>query len=365
MNFACCVSRREIYDKVGRLDTRRYSFPGYFEDVDWTLRTRELGYRNLFEPRSIIIHYGSKGVATPEMKLKAEQARTRNIRRLEERWQDAPPVLFQVRDYDFDLSEKEIALVDIHENGTSIDVTPVLRRKRAELEREKELLEEARTSRGVTEENPLVSILIPTFNNAKILTELTLPSVLSQTYENIEVVIVGDGCDDDTAERISAIEDPRIRFFNLDERGKYPEEPMNRWRVAGAFPGNACIDMATGEWLSPLDDDDEFSADHVAALLDEALSQGYEMVYGKVLMEMRPGRFEEVGEFPPRHSKISRMAALYRADLGFFKYDVECWKLQEPGDWNMWRRMKECGVRIGLLDRVVGIHYLERSRFGA
>lgn len=365
MNFACCVSRKEIYDRVGELDARRYSFPGYFEDVDWMLRTRELGYRNLFEPRSIIIHYGSKGVATPEMKLKAEQARTRNIRRLDERWQDASPFLFQVQDYDFALPEREVATVTVSEDGVPIDVTRVLRSKRTGLEREKELLEEARTSRGVTEENPLVSILIPTFNNAQILTELTLPSVLNQTHENIEVVVVGDHCVDDTAERIAALCDDRITFLNLEERGRYPEDPWNRWRVAGVVPMNRCIELAKGTWLAPLDDDDEFTPCHVQSLLTFAKLNDCEFVYGKVSMEKGPGIFEQVGSYPPEHGHITRMAALYQSMLSFFKYDIGSWKLVEPADWNMCRRMKESGVRMGFLDRVVGTHYLERSRFGA
>jgi hypothetical protein len=31
-------------------------------------------------------------------------------------------------------------------------------------------------------------------------------------------------------------------------------------------------------------------------------------------------------------------------------------------NWNMWRRMKEVGVRIGFIDKIVGKHYLERNQ---
>ena len=62
---------------------------------------------------------------------------------------------------------------------------------------------------------PLVSIRVATYNRAKILTERTIPSFLNQTYKNIEVVIVGDHCPDDTVERIKKIKDKRVKFYNL------------------------------------------------------------------------------------------------------------------------------------------------------
>jgi glycosyltransferase involved in cell wall biosynthesis len=210
--------------------------------------------------------------------------------------------------------------------------------------------------------DPLVSVQIPTFNRAEILVGRTIPSILNQTYRNLEVVIVGDCCRDDTEERIRSLEDPRIRFFNLPRRGDYPSRDWARWMVAGTEPANRAIEMASGDWFAPLDDDDEFSRDHIEALLDYAISNDLEMVYGKVDMELDDGTWIEKGSYPLAVEEISRMSALYRCGLRFFRYDVDSWKYREPADWNMWRRMKEAGVRIGFLNRVVGRHYAERSQ---
>ena len=57
-------------------------------------------------------------------------------------------------------------------------------------------------------------------------------------------------------------------------------------------------------------------------------------------------------------------SVLYHSKLKFFKYDINAWKYAEPDDWNMWRRMKEAGVRIGFTDKTVGKHYLERTQRG-
>ena len=71
--------------------------------------------------------------------------------------------------------------------------------------------------------------------------------------------MVGDCCTDDTAERISHIRDDRLRFVNLSERGRYPEEPYLRWMVAGTVPFNHALSLTRGQFVTHLDDDDEYA----------------------------------------------------------------------------------------------------------
>jgi hypothetical protein len=230
--------------------------------------------------------------------------------------------------------------------------------------RNRRLLKKARDSVRVdfTRKKPLISVQIPTWNRAKILTERTIPSVLKQTYQNFEIIIVGDHCTDDTGELLKNFNDKRIKFYNLPQRGDYPANPKDRWMVAGVVPVNRALELCSGEWIAPLDDDDEFSEDHLEVLLNYTLEHDYEMVYGKVKIETAPGKWSEVGSYPLRHGGISRISALYHAKLRFFKYDINAWKYQEPADWNLWRRMKEAGIRIGFVDKIVGTHYLERQQ---
>jgi len=212
--------------------------------------------------------------------------------------------------------------------------------------------------------NPLISVLIPTYNKGKILTQRSIPSVLRQTYQNFEIIIVGDHCTDNTQEMIENFNDKRIIFCNLPTRGNYPLKLEDRWRVSGTFPRNKAIELSSGEWLAPLDDDDEFSNDHLEVLLKHALSHKYDMVYGKVLMETRKNEWVELGSYPLEHAKICHLSVLYSSSLKSFKYDIDAWRYQEPGDWNMWRRMKESGIRIGFTDKIVGKHYLEKQQKG-
>lgn len=143
-------------------------------------------------------------------------------------------------------------------------------KRQLEIRKNKLLLKRARMIHKSSKE-PLVSVVIPTYNRAKILTERTIPSILRQTYQNFEVIIVGDHCKDNTPELIGEIYDKRIKFYNLPQRGKYPEDPEHRWLVAGVVPVNKAIELSSGEWIAPLDDDDEFSEDHIEILLKHAL----------------------------------------------------------------------------------------------
>jgi hypothetical protein len=227
------------------------------------------------------------------------------------------------------------------------------------------LLRLARMTFGrFSNKHPLVSVVIPTYNRARLLSERAVPSILNQTCQDFEIVIVGDHCTDDTKELLTKLGDDRIKFYNLPKRGKYPEAPDKRWCVAGAVPANECLRLAKGNWIASLDDDDEFSSDHLEVLLDYAQRHKLEMVYGVVQMEIEPGKWSNLGSYPLEWGHISRMASLYHSRLKFFKYDTQAWKNEEPADWNLWRHMKEAGVRIGFVNAVVGRHYLEKQQLG-
>jgi len=213
--------------------------------------------------------------------------------------------------------------------------------------------------------DPLVSVLIPTYNRGRVLVERAVASVLKQTYQNFEIVIVGDHCTDNTEQLIKDLDDERIRFCNLPAKTKYPESPRDRWMVAGVGPRNEALKLCSGDWIAPLDDDDEFSHDHIEVLLNYALEHDCEMVYGKVMFENRPNEWIELGSYPLACGGLCHISVLYTSRLRFLEYDINSWKYGEPTDWNMWRRMKEAGVRIGFVNRVVGKYYLEGVRKAA
>jgi hypothetical protein len=217
---------------------------------------------------------------------------------------------------------------------------------------------------SVFEENePLVTVCMPTYNRADLLLERSIPSVLSQSYQHFEVVIVGDGCTDDTAERIALLDDPRIRFVNLPHRSVSPSDPAQRWMVAGVPPRNLAAELARGRWIAPLDDDDEFSPEHIAVLLGAAREGRFEMVCSR-FASTAPYHEPILGRYPPELGQFCFQATIYMTDLRFFEADPRAWMLDEVEDWNRCRRMLEAGVRIGWVDQVLTTMHPTGPRYG-
>ena len=99
-----------------------------------------------------------------------------------------------------------------------------------------------------------VSVIVPTIGKVEFLAN-ALASIEAQTYQNFEIVLVGDGAPDLTGV-ISALSRPdRVRYVELGTRG------------GPAVARNAGLRMASGEIIAYLDDDDLWSADHLAALV--------------------------------------------------------------------------------------------------
>jgi len=212
---------------------------------------------------------------------------------------------------------------------------------------------------------PLVTVGIYTFQRARTLCERTLPSVIRQSYHNWEAVIVGDGCEDDTAARIAALGDSRISFYNRPSNGPYPDDPHQRWLVAGTHAANEAIARARGRWFAPLNDDDEWSDDHLAILLSEAQRTRAELVYGRMRVAI-DGTGEETsfGNWPPQHGDFGFQAAIYHGDLRGFRLDTKAYERGEPGDWNLARRMLEAGVRFAFVPRDVGTYHVAVNHHG-
>ncbi|MEJ7787619.1 MAG: methyltransferase, TIGR04325 family [Solirubrobacteraceae bacterium] len=202
-----------------------------------------------------------------------------------------------------------------------------------------------------SDEEPLVSIVIPTFDNYQLLCERALPSALTQTYENIEVIVVGDGAPAVVRRAVEEVGDPRVSFHNLSYRGPYPDDPQRRWLVAGVPPFNEGARRAAGRWIAPLDDDDAFFPDHVERLLSHAREQRAELAYGAIREHFPDGSVRSFGCFPPALGQFNLQAAIYHAGLaGVFELELADAEWGEPYDWGLCRRMLRAGVRMSMLD---------------
>jgi glycosyltransferase involved in cell wall biosynthesis len=88
----------------------------------------------------------------------------------------------------------------------------------------------------------LVSIVIPTYNRREYIAA-ALDSALSQTYPNLEAIVVDDGSTDDTKSEVARYTDPRVKYFFKKNEGV-------------AVARNFALGRATGEFIAFLDSDD-------------------------------------------------------------------------------------------------------------
>lgn len=95
--------------------------------------------------------------------------------------------------------------------------------------------------------NPLVSIIIPTYNRAHLIGE-TLDSIIAQTYTNWECIVVDDGSTDNTA---AVLEE----YIKKDSRFQYYHRPKDRPKGANACR-NYGFELSKGEYVNWFDSDD-------------------------------------------------------------------------------------------------------------
>lgn len=113
----------------------------------------------------------------------------------------------------------------------------------------------------ILSKQPLVSCIIPTRNRSKLLRK-AVESVLSQTYKNIELIVINDASEDYTDATVK-------RYMALGKNFKYFRSPL---RLGESAARNEGIRMAAGDFIAFLDDDDRW----IRHKIEEQLKIGYQ-----------------------------------------------------------------------------------------
>lgn len=105
------------------------------------------------------------------------------------------------------------------------------------------------------ETSPLISVVIPTYNHADFL-KVAINSVVEQTYQNFEIIIVDNYSNDHTNEVIDSFNEKRIHLFKIKNDGII------------AASRNLGVDHAKGDWIAYLDSDDYWYPTRLQCLVD-------------------------------------------------------------------------------------------------
>jgi hypothetical protein len=209
---------------------------------------------------------------------------------------------------------------------------------------------------------PLVSICVATMNRSDLLIERCLNSLLSQSYRNIQIIVVGDHCTDDTGSRIARLRDDRILFRNLPTRGPYPPPGIDRWRVAGTNAMNAALSMCEGQFITHLDDDDSAAADRIETLVSAAQLHKADFCWHPFWCERKDGTWHQVGDGRFELGQITTGSIFYHRYFKKFPWNVYAYRTQEPGDWNRLRKIRSLRPNLHFVDRPLIFHYIEGNQ---
>jgi glycosyltransferase involved in cell wall biosynthesis len=190
---------------------------------------------------------------------------------------------------------------------------------------------------------PRFSVLLATHNRCELL-RLAILSVLAQTEEDFELLVVGDGCTDNSPSVIESFNDPRIRWFDL------PKAPF-----FGYANRNVALKQATGEYLAYVADDDLIFPDHLALLAATVEKSGAEWAYSRPLWVTTDGIVvpfasnlrnpDELDVFLTVRNHIPATCVVYRRSC-VEKYGYWPEEFPRGGDWKYWHRIIEGGNRI-------------------
>lgn len=213
--------------------------------------------------------------------------------------------------------------------------------------------------------SPLISVVIPTYNRAHYLRERSIPSVLAQTYQNFEIVVVGDHCTDSTEAMLAEINDPRIRFYNLPERPEYPKDKSKLWLIGGYKARNTARQMAKGLWIAHLDDDDVFSPHHLERMLQFVQENDLEFASAQAKMELESGEFEIKGKPPALNLRNKAHSSyFYRTYLRAFSYEQNSWRAGRCDDKQILGKYRRAGVKAGFLEEQTVMYLLNSDISG-
>jgi tetratricopeptide (TPR) repeat protein len=202
-----------------------------------------------------------------------------------------------------------------------------------------------------------VSVIIPAYNQGCYLVS-AIESVLAQTYQDFEIVVVDDGSTDNTAEVAQRYSDPRVRYVYQENRG------LSAARNTG-------IRHSAGEFLSFLDSDDLFLPEKLellTAVLDDRSDVGFVAGQaqpideqgkptGKLFATPLPENGRELLNGNPLHVGSVLLRREWQERVGFFDESLRSYE-----DWDMWLRLARAGCRMSWVARPVSLYRFHRAQ---
>jgi len=212
----------------------------------------------------------------------------------------------------------------------------------------------------MTDKSVTVSVIIPTYNRAHLVGR-AIRSVLNQTYQDFEIIVVDDCSTDNTEEIVKGFNDHRIRYMRHDR---------NR---GGSAARNTGIKASQGKYIAFLDSDDEWLPEKLEKQIEKAVCFGEEvgLIYaGEKVIEAETGHCiaEKVpslegdvysllleGDFIGSCSSVFVSKKAIESIGGFDE------QLVSRQDWDCWLRVAK-NYKIACVKAIMVLRYVGQSQ---
>jgi glycosyltransferase involved in cell wall biosynthesis len=201
---------------------------------------------------------------------------------------------------------------------------------------------------------PRVSVVLATYNWSSVL-RFSIRSALAQTFRDFELLVVGDGCTDDSADVVRACGDPRVHWINL---------PANSGHQSA--PNNEGLRRATGDVIAYLGHDDLWLPHHLAVSVQALDRTGADLAHTLVacvgpddafVWPSIPNRKRQL--FSPPSGMVHRRSVT-DAIGGWRDYR----ELKVTPDVELWRRARDAGYRFTFAPRLTALKFPASWRKG-
>jgi glycosyltransferase involved in cell wall biosynthesis len=195
--------------------------------------------------------------------------------------------------------------------------------------------------------SPQVTVILATYNRSSVLRH-AISSTLGQTFTDFELLVIGDGCTDDSEQVASESGDPRVRWINL---------PVNSGHQT--TPNNEGLRQARGEIIAYHGHDDLWLPHHLAIMVDALQTTGADLAYSLCFLVPREGAgwvrlpHRELGAYAPPLCVVHRNTLTER--IGGWRHHRELGTT--PPDVELWRRAHASGAELTFVPRLTGIKF--------
>lgn len=205
---------------------------------------------------------------------------------------------------------------------------------------------------NLTDHDPVISIVIPTYNNADFI-DAALQSVLNQTFSDWEAIIINNYSEDNTIALVEKYTDPRIKLINFRNDGVI------------AASRNKGISMAKGDWIAFLDSDDIWYPEKLEICLERLNETGAKAVCHNERWVTDQGYSRDVKYGPESRATynsllydgncistsavvVSRQALKNVNNFSVFPEYVNA------EDYDLWMKLVKSGANFVFVDKLLG-----------